>query len=181
MNAIDKFENPQRAAELSPVDTLKKLMLHEHAAFADIGAGTGLFTFAAARITTGPVYAVDISGEMREILRTRKEVCGAEHVEILDSIDRLPAGQCDMLFLCTVFHEIDDKETLLQEAKRALKADGTLAIIEFHKRETPFGPPVAHRISEEETGAAVQEQGYTVQQAFSLGENFYCLSFTAKK
>ena len=46
-------------------------------------------------------------------------------------------------------HEVENKELMLDEIKRILKQGGKLMIIEFHKRETPMGPPLDHRISEE--------------------------------
>lgn len=38
--------------------------------FADIDAGTGIFTKAAAKITRAPIYAIDPSASIREILQS---------------------------------------------------------------------------------------------------------------
>ena len=167
-----RLEAPQRVLELNPRETLKRIGLRPRDAFCDIGAGTGLFTYAAAELTAGPVFAVDLSAEMREILAARNN---ARRVAIEDSAQRIPADCCDLVLLCTVLHELDDAPGMMEEIGRILKRSGTLAIIEFHKAPTPMGPPVPRRISEREAAALVGEAGFAPVDRFPLGENFYCL------
>ena len=50
---------------------IRRLPLSEDSVVADIGAGTGYFTFPVARrVPKGRVYAVDIQTEMLDIIRT---------------------------------------------------------------------------------------------------------------
>jgi ubiquinone/menaquinone biosynthesis C-methylase UbiE len=79
----------------------------------------------------------------------------------------------DYALLVTVFHEIADKKGLLDEIKRLLKKDGKLLIVEFFKRETPFGPPPAHRLSREEVLQSCSPAGFSEELYFQLGDNFY--------
>lgn len=173
-----KLENPDRVAELNPKETLIKIGLSGHSAFCDIGAGTGIFTYAAAEITANGIYAVEISGEMREILHAKNN---GHNVVIEDSVQNVPINSCDVALLCTVLHELNNIPDMIREIRRILKCDGALAIIEFHKAETPMGPPVAHRISESETSETLIENGFTKIKRFELGENFYCLVFKPTK
>ena len=46
-------------------------------------------------------------------------------------------------------------------------------LIEFYKHETPFGPPVSHRISREEVIKVMAEAGFLSSMEFALGDNFY--------
>ncbi len=69
-----RFENPKRVEELNPKKNLIKIGLLRQSVFCDIGAGTGIFTFAAAGITENTVYAVEISGEMQGILRSKSNI-----------------------------------------------------------------------------------------------------------
>jgi ubiquinone/menaquinone biosynthesis C-methylase UbiE len=174
---IHKFENPKRLSELAVTDTLGKLGLDGDSVFCDVGAGTGIFTFAAARITCGTVYSVEISHEMLEVLGSRLGTSDVANVKILDRIEDVPSGLCDLILLCAVLHEVEDVSLLLRELDRILKADGTLTIIEFHKRQTSMGPPVEERLSENEVTELLDRYSFSLKDKTALGDNFYCLHF----
>lgn len=169
-----RLENPSRVAELSPRSTLERIGLTTDGGFCDVGAGTGIFTFAAAEMTAGPVYAVEISGEMREILRKKDH---GVRIAVTNSLRELPSASCGTALLCTVLHELEDVPGTLSGIRRVLTESGTLAVIESHKRRTPMGPPPEHRISEEEAEALLLRHGFARTGGFDLGENFYCLTF----
>ena len=79
--------------------------------------------------------------------------------------------------MVTVLHEIDEKVMFIAETKRMLRTEGTLAVIEFHKRKTPMGPPEAHRLGIDDVAALVQGCGLHEKRRFDLGDNFYCILF----
>ncbi len=174
---VNKLENPKRVEELSPVKTLKQIGITKYSTFCDIGAGTGIFTYAAVNMTKGNVYSVEISEAMRKILHAKN---GAGVVIIEDSIQNVPDNVCDVTLLCTVLHELNNIPEMIREIKRIVKTEGILAVIEFHKTETPMGPPVTHRISEQETIDILAENRFTQISQFRLGDNFYCLVFKKK-
>ncbi len=66
---------------------------------------------------------------------------------------------------------------MIDEIKRILKQKGKLMIIEFHKRKTPMGPPVDHRIAEEYVEEMGNSRGFKTIDKFSLGDNFYSKIF----
>jgi ubiquinone/menaquinone biosynthesis C-methylase UbiE len=148
---MNKQENPKRVEELSPPETLGRIGLKEDGAFCDIGAGTGIFTFAAAKRTKSDVYAVEIDDAMLQILQAKKLEKKAGNVRVKKNIREVPSNACDVALLCTVLHELEDPEGMMSEIKRILLPGGTLAVIEFHKRRTPLGPPEARRISPDRT------------------------------
>lgn len=175
-----KFENPVRLAELSPAETLVKAGFQAGMTLCDIGAGSGIFSFPAAKISEDNVYALEISDGMIELLEERKAEYNQKNLVIRKvESENLPLEDnlCDMTLMTTVFHEIEDKEMMLKEIKRVLKETGKLFIIEFHKRETPFGPPVEHRISEAETEEIILKNGFMVKEKITLGVNFYGIIF----
>ena len=77
--------------------------------------------------------------------------------------------------MVTVLHEIENKSAFLLETKRILVPTGTLAVIEFHNRQTPMGPPVSHRLGADDVASMAEEGGWTEMKRFDLGGNFYCL------
>ena len=86
---MHKLENPARLAELQPSATLKRLGLCDGMTFADIGAGTGIFTTVAAGITRAQVWAIDPSACMREILESKKSALALGNVGILSDVSAL--------------------------------------------------------------------------------------------
>ena len=177
---MHKLESPARLAELQPSTTLKKLGLHDGMTFADIGAGTGIFTTAAAETTRAPIYAIDPSASMREILSSKKSALALDQVEILSDVSALLEKSVDLALLCTVLHEIDNQEAFLQTIAGRLKPEGRLAVIEFHKTVSPFGPPLSIRLSPEDTTRLASAAWLVERERFTLGENFYCVTFGLK-
>jgi ubiquinone/menaquinone biosynthesis C-methylase UbiE len=173
----NKLENPNRLAELIPKDTLRRIGLKDGDVFCDVGAGTGIFTFAAAEITNNKIYAVEISNEMLGVLRGRAEEKKLENVITVNGIQAMPEASCNVILLCTVLHEVPDVQNMMNEIKRILTKDGVLSVIEFHKRKTPMGPPVEHRLDSVQLAEKLRNYGLNQSQHFALGENFYCSVF----
>lgn len=182
-NKIVKFENPIRLNELSPKETLIRAGFKENMILCDIGAGTGIFSMPATLISSEITYALEISDDMISILENKKAENNLTNLKIIKvTSDVLPLDQdvCDFAIMVTVFHEIDDKEKMLSEIHRILNENGRLMIVEFHKEETPMGPPLDNRISREDVKATCVKNGFHVDNSFSLGENFYCVVFKRK-
>jgi ubiquinone/menaquinone biosynthesis C-methylase UbiE len=173
----EKLEQPQRIAELNPLDTLRRIGLHQGDVFCDVGAGSGIFTFAASVLTKNTIYAVDISDDMLTILREESQKRNTANVVPTKNIRNVPSASCQLALLCTVLHEISDRQNMFNELKRILTPNSQLAIIEFHKRPTPIGPPQAIRLDSVELSETLRGQGLHLVNQFTLGENMYCLVF----
>ncbi len=172
---MHKLENYARLAELSPPETLARLGLIDGMTFADIGAGTGIFTTTAAEITRAQVWAIDPSASMREILSSKKSALALDNVEILADVSTLPEESVDLALLCTVLHEIEAQEAFLAQIAARLNPKGKLAVIEFHKYQTLYGPPPAIRMSPEDALRLAASAGLCESARFALGESYYCL------
>ncbi len=136
-----KFENPIRVKELSPRETLKRIGLHDGGIFCDIGAGSGIFTVPAAEITKSKVYALEISDEMLSVIEEKALNNNLTNIEAkkVTSESFFMEDHCvDIALMATVLHEVADKKSFLENVKKLLKADGRVAVIEFHKRTTPM-------------------------------------------
>jgi ubiquinone/menaquinone biosynthesis C-methylase UbiE len=175
-----KLENPVRLEELNPTNTLKKIGLQENHILCDIGAGSGIFTIPAARITRKEVYALDINDEMLSIISRKAEaesITNIELIKVKDDHFEIMDNSIDIALLVTVLHEIQNPAVFLTEIKRILKNNGQIAVIEFHKRDTPIGPPINHRMGKDEVTDQLKNIGFIVHKDFDLGDNFYCLVF----
>jgi ubiquinone/menaquinone biosynthesis C-methylase UbiE len=174
--SMHNLENPVRVAELNPPGTLRRVGLEPGGCLVDVGAGTGLFTFEASRQSDVKVYAVEVSLEMLRLLGERKTQQGLDNVIVVDGIENVPDSVGDLALLSTVLHELEDPSAVLREIRRALKPGGRLAVIEFHDRPTPMGPPAPHRIGEAQAAGMLTGTGFQPEGAFTLGENMYCLT-----
>ena len=103
---------------------------------ADVGAGSGLFTFLFAKKVgpTGKVIAVDILPEFLGEIKTIAQKNGLSNVETLvcteDTVP-LPEASVDVVFICDTYHHFEYPKTELASIHRALRKDGMLIVIDF--------------------------------------------------
>lgn len=174
-----KLENPVRVAELDPEGTLYKLGLKAGDIFCDIGAGSGLFTLPAARITGATAYALETDQAMLDLIRERADSEGLDirTKRVTDDGFGIPDATADVVLLATVLHEIQNRHVFLTNVRTLLRNNGKVAVIEFREGETPMGPNPSHRMGRDSILLAMSEANMEFQEEHILGPNFYCLIF----
>lgn len=184
ISARKKLNSEERVELLTPYETLTRLGFKKGDTMADIGCGTGLFTFPAAEISSPDtkIYAIDISQEMLNEVNSQAEKENLHNIIPIKSeeyVIRLNDETADFILLCTVLHEVDDKPRLLSEAARICHRGGNIAVIEFNETNTSFGPPMSHRLSRVNVEELLKAAGLTVTQDIDISEAFYAVA--AKK
>jgi len=182
---ISYLDDPQRDSYQKPHEVITALGLRKGEVIADIGAGSGYFTFRFAQHVgeKGRVYAVDISPEMilhmnRRIrdrqLRNVITLLAAPHDPLLmdHSIDRF--------FICDTWHHIRNQTQYLALLKRMLKPGGQVIMIDFQKKETPVGPPMEMRIAREDLIKQLESNEFTLTQEHTFLPYQYFLIFRTK-
>jgi ubiquinone/menaquinone biosynthesis C-methylase UbiE len=109
------------------------------AVVADIGAGDGSYSFAAAEKVgaAGKVYATEIDIKKLEELRSEVAKRKLQNVVVVESKEadtNLPAACCDVIFLRRVYHHLTKPAEFDAHILRSLKPGGRLAIIDFPPR-----------------------------------------------
>lgn len=177
-NNKSKLDSEKRRKILPPSEILRELGLKEGDTMADIGCGIGYFSIPASLIVgdCGKVYAIDVSVEMLEEVERRVKQNNIDNVVSIHSEEtnfKLDDDYVTYGFTCNVLHEIDDKKAFLMEARRIIKENGKIAIVEWQKIQTGFGPPVEHRIGKEEAQNLLKDLGFNNITCMDIGEHHY--------
>lgn len=129
------LERPTREPEEKPQRLLDHLGLKPTDVVADIGAGTGYFSFRIAPLVAqGKVLAVDVQPEMIEILQFLKQEKQITNVEpVLGEVTNphLPVGGVDVAILVDAYHEFEYPKEMMEAIARSLKPDGRVVLVEY--------------------------------------------------
>ena len=164
---VAMLEDPKRDAYQKPHEVIQALQLKDGETVADIGAGSGYFTFRLARHVgeKGRIYAVDVSPDMIVHLNRRIRDEGVKNVTtVLCAPDDplLPDASIDRVFICNTWHHIADHPRYLALLKKGLKPGGQIVMIDFKKEGTPVGPPTEMRINRTELVQEMEKNGFRV-------------------
>jgi SAM-dependent methyltransferase len=149
------LERPEREKEEQPNKLLDALKLKRGDVVADIGAGSGYFTFRIAeRIAPkGKVLAVDIQPEMLAIIRANmkaRQVSNVEPILGTEADPKLPAGTVDLILLVDVYHEFAYPWEMTQAMIRSLKPGGRLVFVEYRLEDPQVPIKLVHKMSEKQ-------------------------------
>lgn len=125
------------ADQRQDIDRLAQLMQWKPGAIvADVGAGDGSYSFAAAEKVgpSGRVYTTEIDPEKLKALRAEIEKRKLQNVIVIEGTaddTKLPANCCDAIFLRRVYHHLTQPSEFDKNLTRSLKPGAHLAIIDF--------------------------------------------------
>jgi ubiquinone/menaquinone biosynthesis C-methylase UbiE len=182
---IGALEDPTRDAYQKPHEVLKALNIKPGEIIADIGAGSGYFTFRLSHFVgdKGKIYAVDVSPEMiLHVNRRIRELKANNVVTVLADPDDplLPDQSVNRFFICDVWHHIENQTKYLSLMKKMLKPSGEVVMIDFHKKEFPVGPPMNMKIAREDLSKQLDSNGYRLTKEHSFLPYQYFLVFVPR-
>ncbi|WP_210519654.1 class I SAM-dependent methyltransferase [Hymenobacter terricola] len=131
---------------------LKELKLKPTDVVADIGAGTGFFSFQLAKkVPKGEVLAVDIQPEMIAALQENKRKLKMPNVRpVLGTTTNpaLPADSVDVVLIVDAYHEFDHPREMGRAIRRALRpSTGRLALVEYRAEDASVPIKRIHKMS----------------------------------
>lgn len=137
------LERPSREIQEQPNKVVKALNLKPTDVVADIGAGTGYFSFRmASLVPQGKVYAVDIQPEMLDVinfLKTEDRITNVESVLGTLSNPNLPKNSIDVALMVDAYHEFEYPREMMEALVKSLKPGGKVILVEY-RQENPLIP-----------------------------------------
>jgi ubiquinone/menaquinone biosynthesis C-methylase UbiE len=152
---IEWLDRAERAEQEQPEVVINAMGLHDGDVVADLGAGSGYFTFRlAAKVgSTGKALAVDIQDEMLETVRQRAAASGISNVEEVKASEtdpHLPAGGVDLVLMVDVYHELAYPYEVMTKVRDALKPGGRVVFVEYRKEDPSVPIKEVHKMSVEQ-------------------------------
>ncbi len=169
-----------------PAQNLAKLGINHGMKVVDMGAGSGFYTIAAARIVgvDGRIYAIDVQKNILDRIRSAGAAEGLRNIEVvwgdIEKIGgtKLREGIADRVIASNVLFQIEKPDDFVLEIKRILKPFGKALIVDWSEL-SPLSPK--NIMSAEKAQALFEKAGFKVEQSFNAGEHHYGLVFSQDK
>ena len=121
---------------------------------ADIGAGSGYFSFRIAKLVPdGKVLAVDIQPEMLQLIERQKVQGGVSNIEgVLGEIDNpnLPLNSIDAAIMVDAYHEFSHPFEMIDGIYNALRPGGRIFLLEYRGEDASVPIRPLHKMTEEQ-------------------------------
>ena len=157
------LERPSREQQEKPSKVIEYLNLKPTETIADIGAGSGYFSFRLAElVSNGKVFAVDIQPEMLDIIDFLKEENKVNNIEtILGTIKNpnLPNNSVDTVLMVDAYHEFEYPQEMMENIVSSLKSGGKVVLAEY-RRENPLIPiKTLHKMTKKQVKKEMNKVG----------------------
>ena len=179
---VDLLERANREDVQKSPQIMKALAFRPGERVADIGAGSGYFTFQVAKAVgpTGSVLALDIAPEMLEYLDLRVKAQQATNVtlrKVASDDPQLAPGSVDTILMIDAIHYVKDRTAYAKKLLPGLAPGGRVVIIDYIPKpmsERPWGPPPEQQFPREQMDREMAGAGFKVLAAYDfLPEQFF--------
>jgi len=168
-----------------PQKNIDQFHLGEGMKVADLGSGTGAYSYAAARKVgdSGKVYAVEIQKELLQKIKNAAQAEGLDAVEVLwGDIEELGGtkiadSSVDAAILSNILFQVDDKKGVLAETKRILRAGGKVLVVDWSESFGGLGPQEGDVVSADKMKHLFGDEGFVYDREIEAGAHHYGLVF----
>jgi putative heme-binding domain-containing protein len=169
----DFLDRPARDHEDRPDLLLPALDIPRGSTIADIGSGTGYFTWRLAEQVgpAGKVYAVDVQQTMLDITKavvTRHNLDNVEYVLSEGDTLHLPEQSLDLAFVAYAYHEFGEPQAMLSAIRRALKPGGRVFILEYAQEANRSPASPLHSMRIDDIRREIEPAGFTVDRVIDF-------------
>lgn len=150
--AADWLNRPSRIEEEMPDAVVDNMNLAADDVVADIGAGSGYFSFRiASKVPKGKVLAVDIQPEMLALIEDTQASEGVANIEgILGQIDdpNLPHDSIDAAIMVDAYHEFSHPFEMINGIFNALRPGGRIFLLEYRGEDASVPIRPLHKMTQ---------------------------------
>jgi ubiquinone/menaquinone biosynthesis C-methylase UbiE len=148
-----------------PYEVIHLLGSLEGKTIADIGAGSGYFSFRFVN-EAGKVIAIDIEPELIQLMDQEKmyykpEIQQKFEARLATPDDpKLKPSEVDIIFISNTYTLIQNRVNYLKGLIDKFKPGGRIMIVDFKKKLTPIGPTQKNRLAQSEVEQELIDAGY---------------------
>jgi ubiquinone/menaquinone biosynthesis C-methylase UbiE len=162
------LERANRQQEENSNLTIDKLPIEKNSVVADIGAGTGYYTFKICyKVPEGRVYAVEIQDDAVNFLKNKVGQLDIQNVTVIKGKEQspeLPENSIDLAMMVDVYHELLYPHEMLQSIKKSLKPEGKLLLIEYRAEDPKVEIRELHKMSIKQVNKELTANGFHLVQ-----------------
>ncbi len=162
----DWLERDTRNQEENTEAAVAHLPLQNNSVVADIGAGTGYYSFRIAKkIPQGKLYAVDVQDEMISQLQQKKKQLGDVAVTVVKGSGQspnLPVNSIDLALMVDVYHEFEYPKEILQALRLSLKPGGKLVLLEYRGEDPSIAIKALHKTTVLQLNKEMEAAGFAL-------------------
>ncbi len=164
----DWLERKEREQEEQVSQALKNMKLKADEVIADIGAGSGYYSFRMAeRVSKGKVLAVDLQPEMLDIMRQkikRNKIKNVELIQGQEANPNLAQHSVDMVLMVDVYHELSYPKEMMEQIVAALKPGGRFILLEYRMEDPKVPNKRLHKMSLEQAVKEMKAVGLQLKK-----------------
>ncbi len=157
------LERAEREKEERTDLVVDGMALASDAAVADLGAGSGHFTFRISpRLPQGRVLAVDIQPEMLAVVEQRKRQGSYANVETVlgtETDPNLPAASIDAVLMVDAYHEFSHPREMMTAIVKALRPGGRVFLVEYRAEDPSIPILPLHKMTEDQARLEMESVG----------------------
>jgi ubiquinone/menaquinone biosynthesis C-methylase UbiE len=163
------LERDTRQQEEAVDLAISKMPLQRNSIVADIGAGTGYYSFRIApKIPDGRLYAVEVQDAFIRALENKKQELKTANVAVIKgsaTAPNLPDSSIDLAFMVDVYHELEYPHEMLQALYKALKPTGKLLLVEYRAEDPDVPIKALHKMSIAQVNKELKANGFTLYKS----------------
>ncbi len=162
------LERSSRESEERTDLLIQALSLQKDDVVADIGAGTGYFTFQMSeQVPQGKVLAVDIQPEMLTLMQktiAQKNVNNVKTLLGTEQNPQLPTDSVDLVLIVDAYHEFSYPREMMENIVNALQDGGRVVLAEYRAEDPEVNIKPTHKMTEQQVVKEMAAVGLALEE-----------------
>lgn len=164
-----------------PEKVISEMFVAEGMTVADFGSGAGFYTLALAK-KVGPygrVFAIDSHPDFLRRIKNEAVRSGLQNVEVVQGDleskkgSGLVSASVDRIVIANTLFSMENVDEIVLEAKRVLKHDGKVAVIDWNESYGQIGPHTDHIVTKDEAREMFEKEGFHLESFVDAGSHHY--------